>query len=480
MKKKLSIQDIANHLVQNEDISKKDAEDFVRAFFEVVEEGLHEDNFVKIKGFGTFKLVSVNERESINVNTGERIQISGHTKVTFTPDTQMKELVNRPFAHFESVDLNDDTEISEFEVIDEAMQRLEDEEEEDESEINTDESETVDSEPQTTLTQPIVEQEQITTPIELMGNDEESTHATASLEQPTPRTQIEENEEVENEDKGENREGAQIGEPTSPTSQSSSDSLEADNNLDNLIELQTKDDNSSTHETETAEDIVVTAPAPIVESDSTSVETTNNTNPSSSSESTTNSEVETSSTNASDVPPKNPTNVTVGYTYEEVPMPHSHRNGWKVLALVLCVFILMVASYFVGYYRILCPTCYDMHWPFNLHNEVPMPQAPAPRPSVPTASSKPLPHPVDSVSTSASIKSDTTAISEKLQPKAKETSSDSSAQSRPKTHCIKEGDNLSKISRKYYGSDKYVQKIIEVNHLKDANNITVGKDIILP
>ena len=122
MKKKLTLQDFSDYIVQHEGVEKSTADTFVRAFFDAVEEGLLEDKFVKIKGFGTFKLVSVSERESVNINTGERFQISGHTKVSFTPDNAMKELVNRPFAHFEAVDLNDDTDPREFEVIDEEME----------------------------------------------------------------------------------------------------------------------------------------------------------------------------------------------------------------------------------------------------------------------------------------------------------------------------------------------------------------------
>ena len=125
MKKKLTLQDFADYIAQNEGVDKTTAEAFVRAFFDIIEEGLIDDKFVKIKGFGTFKLVAVSERESVNINTGERFQISGHTKVSFTPDSTMKELVNRPFAHFEAVDLNDDTDTKEFEVIDEEMEEEE-------------------------------------------------------------------------------------------------------------------------------------------------------------------------------------------------------------------------------------------------------------------------------------------------------------------------------------------------------------------
>ena len=114
MKKKILLQDLADFLDLREGLGKREADNFVRCFFEVIEDGLFQDKFVKIKGFGTFKLVAVSERDSVNINTGERFLISGHTKISFTPDTAMKELVNRPFAHFESVDLSDDTDVSEF------------------------------------------------------------------------------------------------------------------------------------------------------------------------------------------------------------------------------------------------------------------------------------------------------------------------------------------------------------------------------
>lgn len=117
MDRKITLQDLADILAHREGLSKKEAEAFLRAFFEVVEEGLVEDRFAKIKGFGTFKVVSVSERESINVNTGERIQISGHSKVAFTPDALLRDLVNRPFAHFQTIILNDDTDIEELESV---------------------------------------------------------------------------------------------------------------------------------------------------------------------------------------------------------------------------------------------------------------------------------------------------------------------------------------------------------------------------
>lgn len=73
----------------------------------MIEESLEKDKYVKIRGLGTFKLINVESRESININTGERFEILGHAKISFTPETLLKEAINKPFAHFESVLLND-------------------------------------------------------------------------------------------------------------------------------------------------------------------------------------------------------------------------------------------------------------------------------------------------------------------------------------------------------------------------------------
>ena len=104
----------------DETLDKKTCEVFARTLFEVVEEALLSDKFVKVKGFGTFKLVAVSDRESVNINTGERFQIDGHTKVSFIPDNTLKEEINRPFAHFETIDLSDETEQAELDAIDAA------------------------------------------------------------------------------------------------------------------------------------------------------------------------------------------------------------------------------------------------------------------------------------------------------------------------------------------------------------------------
>ena len=99
--------DLAAILASKWDITKKEAQQFLTDFIETVKEGVNADGQLKIKGLGTFKVIGVDARESVNVNTGERVLIESHQKLTFTPDALMKELVNKPFSHFETVVLND-------------------------------------------------------------------------------------------------------------------------------------------------------------------------------------------------------------------------------------------------------------------------------------------------------------------------------------------------------------------------------------
>ena len=109
MNEKINLQDLINLLQRQPNMEQTDADAFVRAFWETIEEGLLSDGIVKVKGLGTFKLVGVESRESINVNTGERFEIRQHSKITFMADSSMRNIINKPFAHFESVILNEET-----------------------------------------------------------------------------------------------------------------------------------------------------------------------------------------------------------------------------------------------------------------------------------------------------------------------------------------------------------------------------------
>ncbi len=111
----IKITDIANILADRHELSQADANAFVTTLFSVIEDGLRtDDRQVKVKGLGTFKVTSVSPRESVDVNTGERIVIEGREKIVFTPDAILRDRVNRPFSQFETVTLRDDVNFSEI------------------------------------------------------------------------------------------------------------------------------------------------------------------------------------------------------------------------------------------------------------------------------------------------------------------------------------------------------------------------------
>lgn len=116
MNDKITIQNLVELLEEKHGMNKKDAELFIKGMFDLIEDALASEKFVKIKGLGTFKLTEVDSRESVNVNTGERFEIQGHTKISFTPDTIIRDLINKPFAHFETVILNENTELADTET----------------------------------------------------------------------------------------------------------------------------------------------------------------------------------------------------------------------------------------------------------------------------------------------------------------------------------------------------------------------------
>lgn len=153
MNEKITLQDIINLLCEKQGMTPKDAETFVRTMFDLIEEALTNEKYIKIKGLGTFKLTEVNSRESVHVNTGERIEIQGHSKVSFTPDTSMKELINKPFSHFETVVLNEGVELEDTVIEEEGTPE------------STEVSDTTIKVEETTIGQPIVEESVVEKPI---------------------------------------------------------------------------------------------------------------------------------------------------------------------------------------------------------------------------------------------------------------------------------------------------------------------------
>ncbi len=107
MENKITLSDLIDLLATRADISNNESDAFLKTFFEIITETLAKDEVVKIKDFGTFKLTPIQARESVDVNTSEKIEIPAHNRLSFSPATALKELVNKPFSHFETILLNE-------------------------------------------------------------------------------------------------------------------------------------------------------------------------------------------------------------------------------------------------------------------------------------------------------------------------------------------------------------------------------------
>ena len=426
MKQKLLLSDFAQWLSEKEGITKKEAQTFLRTLFQIVEQGLTDDQFVKIKGLGTFKLVTVNERESVNINTGERFQIGEHNKIAFIPDASMKEIINRPFAHFESVDLSDETDTAELDAVDEAVKQ-------EFPPISEEETSTA--------------EESIPTTVEVIT---ESSHSTS-----LPEKQKDVTEEVSEE--------SNLTEEIPTEFATITEGLEEKKAEEKAEETETLAQAEETEALAQAEAVVITAKETASESLTPEEALTPEETPIqvvSTSEKT-----DAMGTDA-EISVSQPTTLTVsGAAVEE---EEDTRRPWlRRTLMALFVLLLCTASYFAGYYRLLCPPCAST-----------APTAPATKVQPDSAQAKkPQAAKKDSAAVSAASQTVSKPLNE-VKDSVKQPQKQEEAVTR--THTIRVGDNLSRIARKYYGDDHYVDFIIRKNNLKNADNIHVGKVLVLP
>ena len=425
MKQKLLLSDFAQWLSEKEGITKKEAQTFLRTLFQIVEQGLTDDQFVKIKGLGTFKLVTVNERESVNINTGERFQIGEHNKIAFIPDASMKEIINRPFAHFESVDLSDETDTAELDAVDEAVKQ-------EFPPISEEETSTA--------------EESIPTPVEVIT---ESSHPTS-----LPEKQKDVTEEVSEE--------SDLTEEIPTEFATITEGLE-EKKAEEKAETETLAQAEETETLAQAEAMAITAKETASESQTPEEALTPEETPIQ--VVSTNEKTDAMGTEA-EISVSQPTTLTVsGAAVEE---EEDTRRPWlRRTLMALFVLLLCTASYFAGYYRLLCPPCAST-----------APTAPAAKVQPDSLQAKkPQAAKKDSAAVSAASQTVSKPLNE-AKDSVKQPQKQEEAVTR--THTIRVGDNLSRIARKYYGDDHYVDFIIRKNNLKNADNIHVGKVLVLP
>ena len=228
---KFGIQELATILVNKGGLSNDEAVSFVNAFFDLIQEGMNIDEIVKVKGLGTFKLVNVEARESVNVNTGERVLIDSHAKISFTPDTTMKDIVNKPFSSFETVILNEGVT---FDDMNPVVATESDIESEDAAEYETE----VYTEPEA----PEAPVEEVETPTEEIVTSD--TVEETAMEEPQ---QVEQQEETTT-TADDNSEMIEIAEEEVPASDDTEEVTDSDDNIDNT------DNTDSTDNTDISND----------------------------------------------------------------------------------------------------------------------------------------------------------------------------------------------------------------------------------
>ena len=510
METKLLLQDLADLMARHDGITKKKADAFVRAFFETIRQGLETDRYVKIKGFGTFKLVEVGERESVNISTGERFQISGHAKISFTPDTALKDLVNRPFAHFQTITLSEDVNLDELESVqveEEVIPQVplpapepaeeipvpaeevpvpaeENPEPAEEVPVQAEENPVPAEEEPVPAEEVPMQAKEIPEPAEEVPEPAEEIPAPAE-EVPV---QAEENPEPVEENPVQDEE---VPEPAEEIPEPAEEVIEPAEEIPETAE----------EVPEPAEEVIETAEPENPQVTACACNTPEESN-----------EEEPADATMEEEEQESPAADPAAYAVNQEIIRGYKR--WKLTAIILFVFILMVLSYFVGYFKVFCPC----EWITQSSTTVATQNPPA-KPAAPQATAKSTKQPKEQAGTPHDSLPATTkaeggqptapamkkaAPAEKVeQPAAAKAPAQGTAKPAPaapktestpaqvkggkyiitgtrETYRVARGETLRSIAEYAYGSKGYAQYIIVHNHIKDPDNIAAGTILKLP
>lgn len=534
--KKFQLQDLAEQLAREQGISSQEALEFVRTFFELTEEGILKDSLVKVSGFGITKLVIVNERESVNIHTGERFQIGKHSKITFTPDNTLRDLVNSPFALLSTTTLYDDTPEEELDSVpiigddfsDDSEDTLTPEEVTNDSE-QVQVAEALSSEAHNTS----LHTDDSTEVAKGLQSDESSTADVVPQESLSEELPSEDNDNVSVEEKISTTEFS-ITTATDTILEDSSTQVDAnaieftssttaDDNLSSLTSSENSLLQSSTESTESRQDeeeeILIGANT---KEEALGQERTSDFsgNPAS---------VDVTLTTIPAETEKKPSHITniqgeIHVTTDNLNHKEQHHRTRFNVLLVAFVLLLVVLSYFAGYYHWLCPNCPQSHVVLPTQPANNAQHNPIVSDTVTTLSGKnsdstaKTPPPTDTSSSTADAQTnDATATSspdktkkeEKAAPQATTTqtiivkSQHLSSQQKEQllaksrqwqqlphgksiivgtyaSHVVKTGESIPRLAKRYYGNSNYANYIVLFNHIKDPDVIKVGQQIKMP
>ncbi len=540
MDKKATLQELLTAFATKSGLPRRRAEAFVRAFFDVIADALASEKFVRVKGLGTFKLVAVSERESVDVNTGERIQISGHTKVSFTPEAGLRDLINRPFAHFQTVVINEGTDLNALEAVDtpEIEETGNDTPEEPQSPA-TEPTDNTTAEAETPETDNEAEQPAFVPP-SAVDYFAEYPLDDADEEDPSAAVIADDTAKDSETSTTDDSTGYSDTEAAHEAPQAAAAANTHPEGEEGLTEAAALPDEAHSDMTDTAPVQAETgrtvpqegtADKDTSETGTTSVESVDGIQPQDEAtkyHETADAEPRQTATadlpdNSQTVPPVTPAGPSSTKStlppQPPTPQPPMPRdvNWWKVTVVVIGILFLMMLSYFAGYFRLFCP-CERLDALHRLWTEQTAPPAPAaPATTAPTDTMRPAAAPrdttalpTDTVASSSQALAATNTTPPSAQPTARpapqEKQPQADAQSRKKntqaipqrrkrtaprhqkyiitgtrdTYVVSQGETLRTIAEHVYGSRGYARYIIEHNHITHPDDIPVGLTIRLP
>ena len=480
MEKNALLQEIIACMAENGDYSQTELDEFCSIFFESIEAGLLADKYVKIKGFGTFKLINVSERESINVNTGERIQISGHAKASFIPDNDLKDLINSPFSHFQTVAINDETNLEEMASIadddlSEMEQALETEETDGEqTPMNESSDEEIpDKEDLSLLSQGVAES------VVQQGNAATVQSKVASPELSASLDDGLGQDCVDNADSDVSSDEA-VGIAVTENSNRHVASDEEGSGLPFDKEKESTDDSA-----EKAKDSASVSqsgePADAAFHHASDARRADGESDNANQEEGYYSSV--SHTTGKPYPFRYVVKVTRAM---------QRPNWWKVIAIFLFVSILLALSYFAGYYKVFCPPCEEGSNASQVVN--------AHQHNADTAANAAKAAEGDSAKVVQGEKKDSVVAMHNENVLAKETVEAKQKDSTKKEelpvsyslkkkysisglqsiHKVKSNETLSMIARRIYGHKEFSKYIVQYNNISNPDNIVVGTALRIP